>query len=160
HPPTAVLLGLPFTSLDYPQAVLAWNLLSLAALAASIWMIARALDLRVSGWVTLPAIVLLMLGWPLRSHLQQGQLAAVLLLLITGAWLGERSGREGLAGVLLGTAAALKIFPAFLFLHYGFRRQWRVVAAGAVWLSLLTAATLLVLGPASYATYLNDVPPV
>src|SRR5262249_7253592 len=38
HPPTAVLLALPLAALDYLDAVLAWNLISLAALALSLWL--------------------------------------------------------------------------------------------------------------------------
>lgn len=159
HPPTAVLLGLPLAGLDYPTAVLVWNFMSLAALGAGIWIIARQLGFPASRWMVLPAIALLLLCWPLRSHLQQGQLAMVLLLLIAGAWAADRSGQEGLAGILLGIAAAVKLFPALLFLHFLCRRQWRVVGAGLACLAVLTAATLMLLGPAAYASYLSDVPP-
>jgi hypothetical protein len=160
HPPPTVLLGLPLAVIAYPTAVLVWNLVSLAALAASVWLVARQLGYRASGWAVLPAIVFIMLCWPLRSHLQQGQLAMVLLLLIAGAWAAERSGWEKLAGTLVGAAAVMKLFPALLFLHFAFRRQWRAVAAGAACIVVLTGATVAVLGPVTYSTYLRDVPSV
>ncbi|HMF14621.1 MAG TPA: glycosyltransferase family 87 protein, partial [Gemmataceae bacterium] len=159
HPPTTVLLGLPLARLDYPTAVFAWNLVSLAAVAASAWLVFRQLDLRLQPWMILPAAVFVLLCWPLRSHLAQGQLATVLLLLITGAWAADRSGRQTLAGTLLGAAAVLKLFPALLFLYFILRRQWRAVAAGLACCGVLTAVTAAVLGPAAYATYLRDVPP-
>src|SRR5271166_4993459 len=40
HPPASVLLCLPFAALDYSTAFLLWNLLSLAALVASIYLLA------------------------------------------------------------------------------------------------------------------------
>jgi hypothetical protein len=159
HPPTTVLLGLPLAQLDYPAAVFAWNLFSLAALAASAWLVIRQLDLQLNAWMILPAVVLLLLCWPLRSHLAQGQLATVLLLLVSGAWAADRSGREILAGTLLGAAAVLKLFPALLFLYFIFRHRWRAVAAGMACCAVLLAATAAVLGPAAYATYLREVPP-
>ncbi|HMF15202.1 MAG TPA: glycosyltransferase family 87 protein, partial [Gemmataceae bacterium] len=130
HPPTAVLLGLPLAPLDYPTAVLVWNLVSLVALGVSIWLIARQLGVRLNLRMILPAVVFVMLCWPLRSHLAQGQLVTVLLLLVSGAWAADRSDREFLAGALLGVATALKLFPALLFLHFVFRGRWRALAAG------------------------------
>ena len=43
HPPTSVLLALPVTGLDLPDAVLAWNLVTLAALLASLAIVAAGL---------------------------------------------------------------------------------------------------------------------
>src|SRR5262249_55049861 len=50
HPPVSVLLTLPVAALDYPHALLTWNLLSLAALALSLWLLARGLRLPLFGW--------------------------------------------------------------------------------------------------------------
>jgi hypothetical protein len=160
HPPTAVLLSLPFAGLSYPNAVLAWNLLSLAALAASVWLITRQLGMRWERWHVLPAVALLMICWPLRQQIQQGQLTLLLLLLIVGAWAANRWGHEKWAGVLLGIAAVIKIFPGFLFLYFLFRRQWRVVGVGAVTVLVLTGATLAVLGEEAYISYVRDAPPL
>jgi len=160
HPPTAVLLGLPLAALDYRAAVLVWNCCSIAALAAAIWLIAGQFGYPIAGWSILPVIAVLALCWPLRSHLQQGQLAMILLLLITGGWAAERSGRATLAGVLFGTAAAIKLFPAILFLPFIVRREWRVVFAGGAWLAALTGATVLILGPGIYTEYFSDALPV
>jgi hypothetical protein len=160
HPPTAVLLGLPLAGLPYPDAVLVWNLISLAALLSALWLIGHELGLSVRPWTALAGIVLLIMSWPVRSHFQQGQLAMLLLLLVTVAWIAERSGRAGLAGLFLGTATALKIFPALLFLPFIFRRQWRVVGAGLVCIGLLTVATMAVLGPGAYLAYFHEVPPI
>ncbi len=39
HPPTSVLLAIPVARMDFPRAFLTWNLASLAALAASLWLV-------------------------------------------------------------------------------------------------------------------------
>ena len=39
HPPTSVLLSLPLGLLSYRTAFLVWNWLSVAALAASVWLV-------------------------------------------------------------------------------------------------------------------------
>src|SRR5579862_7648073 len=43
HPPTSVLLFLPLAVLDYPDAFLLWNLLSLLCLAISFVLVVREL---------------------------------------------------------------------------------------------------------------------
>jgi alpha-1,2-mannosyltransferase len=88
-----------------------------------------------------------------------GQLNLVLVLLVTTIWALERSGRSSTAGLLLGAAAAIKLFPAYLALYY--------LAPGLVWPLLatalsfldLTVVTALVLGLDTYRDYLLVVLP-
>jgi hypothetical protein len=159
HPPTSVLLVAPLALLDYPSAVLAWNLISLAALGVSLWLVARALDLPLSAGSLLPAVVLLLLCGPFRQQMYQGQLNLVLLLLLTGVWTAARSGRDTLAGTLLGVAAAVKLFPAFLFLYFVLGRRWKVVGSGVGSLLTVTGLTAALLGAGTYRDYARDVLP-
>src|SRR5437868_1984441 len=50
HPPTSVLATAPFALLDYPNAVLAWNLFSLALFFISLAMIGKRLGPPFSPW--------------------------------------------------------------------------------------------------------------
>ena len=159
HPPTSVLLGLPLAVLDYADAVLAWNLLSLGAFAVSLWLVGRQLHIPFSLDSVCPALVLLLLCDPFRQQVGQGQLNLFLLLLTTGVWVAERSGRPWLAGILLGVAAVVKLVPAFLFLYFALRRQGRVLLAGMATVTVLTLLTLTLLGFNTYQNYINDVVP-
>jgi hypothetical protein len=159
HPPTSVLLAFPFAGLEFVDALPLWNLLSLLALAASAWMIVSHLGLPFSFWDLLPAFTLLLLCRPFQHQMVQGQLNLVLLLLVTGAWAADRSDRPIWAGALLATAAAIKLFPAFLFLYFVLRRRWRAVAAGSVAFVLVTALTAVILGPQAYHDYFLQVLP-
>src|SRR5262249_1217185 len=167
HPPPSVLLALPFAGLDYPEATLAWNLVSLVALAVSLLLVIRTLGLPFSLWSLCPLITLLLLCNPLLQQVNHGQLSLLLGLLVTGTWVAERSGRPKLAAALLGTAMAIKLFPGFLFLYFVLRRQWQIVAAGATTFVAITVLTLVVLGCLSptgfdagiqaYASFLEEV---
>lgn len=159
HPPSSVLLAVPLAWLDYPDAFLAWNLLSLAALAASIWIVVRQLRIAFSPWSLLPVVTLLLVCNPLRHQVFQGQLNLVLLLLLTGTWAAARSGRSACAGVLLAAATTIKIFPGFLFVYFLLRRRWEAVAAGTVGLISITVVTAAIVGPQAYRSYLVDVIP-
>jgi hypothetical protein len=159
HPPTSVLLALPFAYLDYPDATLAWNLASIVAFGASLVIIARGLGIRLPPWGIFPIVALCMVCNPFRQQVIQGQLNAVLLLLITGAWAADRSGRPTLAGSLLGVATAIKLFPGLLIVHFALRRQWRAVAAGIATFVGLTALTVAILGVDAYRGYVRDALP-
>ena len=118
HPPTSVFLAFPFIKLRFSRAFVAWNIVSLASLAVSLWIVQRQMKFRFSIWSVAPLVALLLLCFPLWEHCQHGQLGLVLLLLVTSAWAAERSGYPWLAGVFLGTATALKLFPIFLVFYY------------------------------------------
>jgi hypothetical protein len=159
HPPTSVLLAVPFAGLDYPDAVLAWNLLSLVALAISLWLMNRRLAIASSPWALLPLVAYLLVCGPFRQQMFQGQLNLVLLLLLTGTWAADRAGRPLLAGTLLGTATAIKLFPGFVVVYLLLRRDWRAVTATAVSFAILTGVTAAILGVAAYSDYVRDVLP-
>jgi alpha-1,2-mannosyltransferase len=156
HPPPAILLILPLGLLDYPDACLVWNLLSILALGVSLALILVSLRLRfqLEGWVA----VVVLLGWcfPLWDQLCSGQFNLVLLLLITLAWVFERSGRLAWAGVCLGSAAALKLIPGFLFLYFLVQGRWRALlgglAAGLCWVALSAG----VLGGDVFVEYVRE----
>jgi hypothetical protein len=159
HPPTSVLLLAPFGYLDYPDAVLVWNLLSLAALGVSLWLIARAEQVQLPLWAVFPALTVLLLCNPLRQQIYLGQFNLVLLLLFVGIWRAARSEHAALAGSLLGLATVLKLFPGFLFLYFALRRQWKVLGVGVATAAVLTAITVAVMGTEPFRAYVVEVLP-
>lgn len=146
HPPSAVLIALPFGLLNYQDAHAAWNLCSLALLALTLWRVSVALQLRwnLAGWSAV--LGLLLVCDPLRQTINQGQLNLVLLWLLAETWIADRLGRPLLAGWWLGWAAAIKLFPAFLFLYFLMRRDWRAIAAGVVSFAAVVGLTTAILG--------------
>jgi hypothetical protein len=158
HPPGCLFLALPLAGLNYPDAHLVWNLLSLVLLAGSVGIIVYQLGIGASpGWPILAAAILT--SHPLHQQLIQGQLSLLVLLLITGVWAAARSGRPSTAGACLAAATTIKLFPAFLFLYFIARRQWKVVGVGLLWTAGLTVATAAVVGPQTYGSYVFEVLP-
>lgn len=159
HPPPSVLLALPLARLSYSDAVLTWDLVSLALLAAAFGLILWQLEAPFAPWSVLPLLVALLLCNVLRQQFNQGQLNVVLLLLLTGCWAADRSGRPWLAGALLGAATALKLFPGFLFVLFAARRDVRAVASGLGTIAALTGLTAAVLGMECFTAYYREVLP-
>jgi Glycosyltransferase family 87 len=157
HPPTSVLLALPLAAFPYRDAVLAWNLASLGMLAVSLYLVWRGLRIPFSTRRLFLLIASLLVCSPLILQFFFAQLNLVLLLLLTGTWAADRSGRPLLAGALLGTATAIKIFPGFVFLYFLLRGEWKALIAGALAVTTLTGLTAAVLGVESYRSYIDDV---
>lgn len=162
HPPPAILLGLPLGYLDYPTAMAIWRAVTFGLILACTMLLGREVG-------TLPAplrppasigAVLLLTSAPVALTIFHGQLHAVLLALILGAWWADRHERQSMAGVLLGVAGAIKLTPILLLGYFLVRGRWRAVAAGVLAFLAVNALTLAILGPAVLRDYGNAMPRV
>ncbi len=137
YAPGVAALFAPLTSLSFPAARTLWAAISSALAFAA----ALVLDARVGArraWATPLAWLCLM--QPLVQELAHGQVDVVVLVLALAASELEDRGSEVTAGVLIATAAALKVAPVILALDWVFRRRWRPLAGcalGAIALGLL-----------------------
>lgn len=159
HPPIAVLCMLPFALLSYPNAVLAWNLCSLAFTGSAIVLFLRGLKLPWQPWSLLPAVTGLLLCSPLRMEIILGQFNGLLLFALTAAWYASRQHRDTIAGVLIGLAAGIKLYPGFFLLYFLLTRRYRIVLAGLGTGILLLVASVIVLGTRTYTDYIQLVLP-
>jgi hypothetical protein len=157
HPPTSVLVALPLGRLNYPDAVLVWNVISLLALLASLVIV--TINLPESKFLILLGLPLLPLCHPVYGNLYQGQLNLVLVLFVTGMWVLERAGRSHLAGLLLGVAAAIKLYPIYLGVYFAAQRRYRLLLIALASFLTLNFITALVLGPHTYHDYVEIVLP-
>ena len=159
HPPASILFVLPLASFPYETASRIWSLFWLATFPISIFLVARALDLRLPWWSVFPIGTLLLWCNPLGEEFAYGQFNLMLLLLIVSGWALERAALPWLGGALLGIAAAIKLFPAFLFLPFLVRRDWKTIAGGMIGAAAITLASLCVLGIEAHIDYVQRVIP-
>jgi hypothetical protein len=131
HPPFSILFFLPFSLLPFVPAQLLWAMFSLLLYLATGYLLLREV-----GWFSLrgvTAFLLLSIIWqPVDTALEAQNVMQVLFLLLVAAWVAERRGHPRWAGVLLGIAALLKVWPAFMLLGALVLRRWRVLFAGVV----------------------------
>jgi hypothetical protein len=156
HPPSSVLLLLPFALLSLGQATLIWGFGALAA-----YLVSGALLLKEMGWFSLRGWALFVGGsilWlPFLFSETFLNFEQLLTLLIIVAWLLARRKRDAWSGWVLGMAGLLKLWPAALLLLPLVQRRWRAALVGAVTLACGTLLALPVVGPAAYAAYLGPV---
>jgi alpha-1,2-mannosyltransferase len=141
-PPFAILALTPFAliaQLSLPLAKAAFALLGVACVA---WSVARFMR---AGRQYL-ALAVGAVAVPLQINFDYLNINAVLLALVVAGGFDLRRGRDVRAGVWLGLATALKVFPALLLLYAAYRRRWRAAASGAGITLGLTVCSLLPLG--------------
>jgi hypothetical protein len=163
YPPLLALMFYPLTS--YQLAWWAWAAFSLICWVASLWLLIRELlrsefgrQLRQLIWW--PVFLAALINFPpVLAHMTWGQLQLPLLLLLTLAWLCLRRERPATAGVLIGLAIALKLFPLLLLLPLLVQRRWRCVAAALGTSALVLGLSFAVVGWDQTIFYVTKVLP-
>lgn len=154
NPPTFTVAVVWLAFFPYAVSWGAWQVLSLAALAAALALLLRAAGPTFSPAARLRLVCAALLAPPLTFHLLYAHTELFMLLALAAAWLLLRRGKEVPAGILLGLAAAIRLYPLFLLLYLALRRAWKgllaAAAAGLAWVGLAVLAA----GPASFPHYL------
>src|SRR5262249_48452090 len=88
-----------------------------------------------------------------------GRLELLILVLAMSGWRAAEGGRDSRAGLWLGLAAAIKLYPAFFLLPFLWRWRIRIVlAAGAVF-ALGQLGGLLAVGGSDMIRYYTEILP-
>ena len=143
HPPAATLLVVPLSLLPWPLARLAWLLLSWVTITLS-WQ-----RLRVRPLICLATAPLWLIS------LSLGTLEPLLLGLLTLAVWQRMPTR---AGLLIGLAAAIKIYPLALLPALWLSGRRRQALAALAGLLVLSGLAELILGHAATASWLHYTP--
>jgi hypothetical protein len=156
HPPAAEVLFWPFGLLSPILASTIWGGCCLAAYVLAGYLLMRALAWPLLRSMTL--FVLFSLFWqPFTLAESVQNFPQLLMFLLALAWVLERQQRQQWAGICLGIASLLKIWPVALFLVPLVRRQRRFVLAGGATVLGGILLSLAFLGPSAYAAYLGPV---
>ena len=158
HPPFEALLVAPLLFLSYGVLYLLWSGLILLAFSGSLVLLARTVPLRGGAAWLLPAALCSYQG--LFQSLWLGQSSPLVLLGLTGAYVGLRRGRDGWAGVAVALVAIKPQMPLVVGLALLLMRRWRpLLVCGAVLAALSVAAmpALGLLWPLRYARFLSGI---
>jgi hypothetical protein len=163
YPPPFAALVSPLAVLfsDYRAAAWLWSALGAAILIVSVLALWRSEGLGdrftlLAGrgrWFLVAAAFAFP---PVVGELVLGNVHLLLLGLLTLAWLGVRrddARGEWIAGVAVGVAAIIKVFPAVLLLWFLLTGRYRAAAAAAVGAAALALVTLPMTGIEPWLQY-------
>ncbi|MBF5044952.1 DUF2029 domain-containing protein [Aggregicoccus sp. 17bor-14] len=161
YPPPFLLLprAVGVLAPDFLRQRLLWFALEAGLMLGALLAVARALGPTV-GTRALLMSPLVWVAYPTLSVLQKGNVqGAVIAASMLAMLLFERR-RWAAGGAVLAFVTLSKLFPGMLLVYLLARRQWRALAwtavMGAVWLGL----SLLDLGGAPYAAFLERLPQI
>jgi hypothetical protein len=137
-------LFVPLALLERPTAGFLYLGVGVSAVVAMALLLARWLQLRYRAFAVL--VMLFAANGPLVNSLREGNTTHIVGLILVVSLIFIGSGRQFLAGVLLGLCALIKL-PLMLFCaYYVALQRWRIAAGAIVTILLLGLASLLVFG--------------
>jgi alpha-1,2-mannosyltransferase len=157
YPPFLAVALLPFSALgDFRAGMWIWAAIELFALIAATVVFARQRRLP-------NLVIVLLIGCELAlaqvaSELAIGNVHLILVGLFVLAWVGvERGDRAGAygAGVAIGVATIIKVFPGVLILWLLLTRRFRAALAAIVTMGVLAAITLPWVGVGAWFDYVR-----
>lgn len=159
YPPFVAFVSLPLAFVSYETVTRIWLGLEIACVLGTILLL-----LRWWGTSLHPLKVAVILGlsivWmPLNEELWQGQFMSCLMLLLVGAWLSLRAGKQVLGGALVGALIAIKMTGSPIFLFLALRRKWRAVFSAAAVIIIANLLAMAALGPTVVIDYYHKVAP-
>lgn len=157
HPPSSALFFTPLALLPYGPAFWLWSAVSLLLYLVIVGTICRNLSLGMPKTLLLQA--LLLFWYPFLSGIALGQSSMVIAFCVVSGWSLMKRKRGVLAGIMVGTACLLKLYPLFLLAFFAVRKSWRPLLSSLAVILAGSAATLAIVGPADIATYVLDVAP-
>jgi hypothetical protein len=161
YPPPIALLLQPFHS--YATAWWVWAGVSFISWIAALALLVRELsgELRErippAWWPLLLAELIAFT--PVLSHFFWGQTQLQLLLLLVISWMLLRRDRDTAAGIVLGVAIAIKIFPLLLFVPLFARQRWRCLIAATLSAAAVLAVSYAIVGWEQAYVFFADVLP-
>jgi hypothetical protein len=149
HPPLLVLLSVPLSFLPFPILIALWFSANVALL------------IRIGTWLGLSRwSSLSLMAWPpIFWVIDINQLELLLLAMTMLAWVAADRGRDREAGIWLGIAAALKLYPLFFLLPFVARRRFKLIATAGVVFGAAQVVNLAVVGPAGLRDYYLTILP-
>lgn len=147
YPPFAALLLLPFAGLRIGATVAIFTALSMVAVAVTTWwLVTPVADRRgIPRWFAVAvAVPLVFATESVRETITFGQINMLLVVLILADLLFAVPRNSRWAGVGIGVATALKLFPGIFIVYLLATRRWRaaVVASAAAGAATLLAAAV------------------
>ncbi len=122
--PLTMLPIVPLARFPVQTAKQIWLALNLAFLAATLWMLSRATQIRIEH-----IAILMFLGYnSIQSNFRLGQYYVFLLFLLTLAFYCLDRGKSAGSGFLCGVAFGLKLYGGPFLLYFAVKRNWKAVA--------------------------------
>lgn len=158
HPPTTAFWALPLTVFAIRPA--GWILAAVTCLLLLVQIIVLVHELELPApkqttWIVFSFVATSSF---MNYHFGVGQFSGLIGFLLFAGWWALRRQREVLAGVALGAACTLKLFPGVMVLFLVVTCRWRSVIGAVIVYLLIAAVMTLRFTVASWTTFFSVQP--
>ena len=155
YPPFFLLAFWPLWLLPYKVAAYLWYVGSVAEIALSVFFIRRVAAIPSGNRWLWPAVFFAVAPYFIAILHYGNAHLLVTFLLFAGCYLACEK-KPVVAGLAMALAISIKLTPALLLPYFALRREWRLLAAAAVFLIIINLAPALYFGFAGNNRLLKD----
>jgi hypothetical protein len=153
--PLTMLPIVPLARFPVRTAKQIWLALNLALLAATLWILSRATQIRIEY-----IAILMFLGYgSLQSNFRLGQYYVFLLFLLTLAFYCLDRGKSTASGFLCGVAFGLKLYGGPFLLYFVLKRNWKAVGGMLAATTIAVAVAIALFGWGDVHFYASQILP-
>jgi glycosyl transferase family 87 len=153
--PLTMLPIVPLAGFPVQTAKQIWLAFNLAFLAATLWMLSKATQIRIEH-----IAILMFLGYgSLQSNFRLGQYYIFLLFLLTLAFYCLDRGKSAGSGFLCGVAFGLKLYGGPFLLYFVVKRNWEAVAGMLVASAIAVVTAIAMFGWGDVHFYATQILP-
>ncbi len=160
HPPTTPFWFLPLATFDKALAAEIIGLSVWFCLVIHLYLCARAVKFPAPATLTLLVWSGFITTEGFLMHFWAVQLSEHIALAYVLAWWFLRRRQDTRAGILLGIAGTLKLFPGLMFIFLLFARRWRAFIAASLTFLLVAAAMTSVYGLEGWKLFFTQQGPI
>lgn len=153
HPPTTLLLYLPFSLMSYGHAFFLWNTISLVLYLWLLWAILSELQFHLHFRAM--AMTIALYWYPFLYCIRMGQVAVVISAFMVIGWKLLSTKHETAAGLVWSVPILLKLFPALILPFLLIFHKWRAFFASCVAVTLGIACSFALIGYDEFEQYLS-----
>jgi hypothetical protein len=135
--PAFACVFVPFSMLPLPIAIILWCILNGMMIGHIAVLLIRTLSIPKEKLGFFGSILFLTTGMYLLENVQLGQVHVLLAYLIVLAWSHSRKGADLAAGIFLGGAIVIKLFPVVLLFYFILQRKWKGLLSAILTLGIL-----------------------
>lgn len=158
YPPFVLLLFTPFLLFPLSLSSTIFLVISFASLFLGIYFCLKTL--KKFTWTAYFLVLSLSLfAFPTKFTFGMGQVNLIILFLLSVSLYMLQQNKQTKAGYLIGLSFAVKLFPLLLLVYFLLKKQFKVIIAALVTITILYLPTLLIIGMPDHIIFFRSVLP-
>lgn len=153
--PFVSILFVPFALLPIYPAVVIWNIFSILLYLLNAILVIKELPIRLTKYQYYLLIGIAFCWYPLLAHIGLGQVSLLVSTCLISGWALIRRNKSCLAGIFVGFACLVKLFPGIILIYFLLRKQWNSAATFITTILAGLIITVLLVGEQDMYYYLS-----